>query len=60
MRTLPGGCGRQQAMTEPAEPVPAIRLVPESEMTPQQWADEEAAKVGRIWAARWPGGKDWT
>jgi hypothetical protein len=41
------------------QPVPAIRLIPESEQTPQQWADEEAAKVGRIWAARWPGGKDW-
>jgi hypothetical protein len=47
-------------MTEPAEPVPAIRLIPEDEMTPVQWLDMEAARVGRIWAARYPGSnKDW-
>jgi hypothetical protein len=26
----------------------------------REWADGEAAKIGGIWAARWPGGKDWT
>ena len=29
------------------------------EQTALEWADEEAEKVGKIWAARWPGKKDW-
>lgn len=24
-----------------------------------EWLDAEAAKVGKIWADRWPGGRDW-
>jgi hypothetical protein len=25
----------------------------------REWADEEAAKIGSIWAKRYPDGRDW-
>ena len=35
--------------------------VPEgdSETAAKEWADSEAVKIGGIWAARYPTGKDW-
>jgi hypothetical protein len=48
-------------MTEPADtqPVPAVRLIPESEQTPQEWADGVAATIGAIFKHNHPDGKDW-
>jgi hypothetical protein len=31
----------------------------DEEEAAREWADMEAAKIGYIWARRWPGGRDW-
>lgn len=31
----------------------------EEEQAAREWADEQAAFVGGIWANRYPGGRDW-
>ena len=42
-----------------SEPQPDGTQTADDEQTALEWADEEAEKIGRIWAARWPGKKDW-
>ena len=46
----------QKQMTEN---VPESRDEQEEEQRAREWADEQAAFVGTIWANRYPGGRDW-
>jgi len=46
----------QKQMTEN---VPEARDEQEEEQRAREWADEQAAFVGTIWANRYPGGRDW-
>jgi hypothetical protein len=41
------------------QPVPAIRLVQEDELTAVEWLDLQAWKAGMLWMAKWPDGRDW-
>ena len=38
--------------TDPTQPVG-------DEQSAQEWADEQAERIGRAWLANHPGGKDW-
>jgi hypothetical protein len=46
----------QIQMTEKA---PQSRDEQEEEQRAREWADEQAAFAGTIWANRYPGGRDW-
>ena len=46
----------QKPMTEK---VPESRDDQEEEPGAREWADEQAAFAGAIWANRYPGGRDW-
>ena len=42
-----------------AAKMPESRNEQEEEQAAREWADEQAAFVGGIWASRYPGGRDW-
>jgi hypothetical protein len=42
-----------------AAKMPESRDEQEEEQAAREWADEQAAFVGGIWANRYPGGRDW-
>lgn len=41
------------------QPVSETRCDTDDEEAAREWADEEAAKIGYIWARRYPAGRDW-
>jgi hypothetical protein len=41
------------------QPASESRCDEDEEHAAREWADEEAAKIGYIWARRYPAGRDW-
>lgn len=41
------------------KPAPEAAQDQDEEAAAREWADQEAAKIGYIWARRYPDGRDW-
>lgn len=58
LATLTRSSAARDAET-PSEPAGEVGSEGGSEEAAKEWADSEAEKIGRIWAARYPEGRDW-
>ena len=52
-RSVPGDAETPSGTTGEAVPEG------DSEQAAREWADAQAANIGAIWKARYPGGRDW-